>query len=98
MAYPYTPYQTLMLQASLDAVARLGEGYLLSGGGQEWTAGNLLAWLQHNHPTLLDVPVALVLPEGQAAGAICDVDLAGELIRDVRLYRLERRQPTVSPI
>lgn len=98
MAYPHTPHRTLTLQASLETVARLGEGYLLSGGGQEWTAGDLLAWLQHDHPTLLTLPVALVLPDAQAEGAIFDVDLAGEIIRDVRLYRIERRPPTVYPI
>jgi hypothetical protein len=57
-----------------------------------------LAWLEHDHPTLLTLPVALVLPEGQAEGAICDVDLAGEIIREEELYRLERRPPTVYPI
>ena len=98
MAYSYAPYRTLTLQASLETVARLGEVYLLSGGGQDWTASDLLAWLQNDHPTLLTLPVALVLPEGQAAGGIFDVDLAGEIIRDVQLYRLERRPPTVYPI
>ena len=98
MAYPHAPYRTLTLQASLEAVARLGEGYLLSGGGQEWTARDLLEWLQTDHPTLLTLPVALVLPAVQAEGAIFDVDLAGEIISDVRLYRIERRPPTVYPI
>ncbi|HEX6776849.1 MAG TPA: hypothetical protein VF099_01540 [Ktedonobacterales bacterium] len=98
MAYPHAPHRTLTLQASLEAVARLGEGYLLAGGGQEWTARDLLEWLQTNHPTLLMLPVALVLPEAQAEGAIFDVDLAGEIISDVRLYRIERRPPTVYPI
>ena len=98
MAYPHAPHRTLTLQASLEAVARLGEGYLLAGGGQEWTARDLLEWLQTNHPTLLTLPVALVLPEARAEGAIFDVDLAGEIISDVRLYRIERRPPTVYPI
>ena len=97
MAYPHAPHRTLTLQASLEAVARLGEGYLLAGGGQEWAARDLLAWLEHDHPTLLDLPVALVLPEAQAAGAIFDVDLAGEIISDLQLYRIERRPPTVHP-
>ena len=98
MAYPHAPHRTLTLQASLEAVARLGEGYLLSGGGQEWKARDLLEWLQSDHPTLLTLPVALVLPTVQQEGAIFDVDLAGEVIRDVRLYRIERRPPTVYPI
>lgn len=98
MAYPHAPYRTLTLQASLEAIAHLGEGYLLSGGGQEWTAENLLEWLQTDHPTLLTLPVALVLPESQAEGAIFDVDLAGALISEVRLYRIECRPPTVYPI
>ena len=98
MAYPHAPHRTLTLQASLEAVAYLGESYLLSGGGQEWTAGDLLARLQTDHPTLLTLPVALVPPDGQAEGGIFDVDLAGELIRDGVLYRLEHRPPTVIPL
>lgn len=98
MAYPRAPHRTLTLQASLEAIARLGEGYLLSGAGQEWTAEVLLEWLQTEHPTLLTLPVALVLPGAQAEGAIFDVDLAGEAILDMRLYRIERRLPTVYPI
>jgi hypothetical protein len=98
MAYAHAPHRTLTLQASLEAVARLGEGYLLSGGGEEWTAEDLLAWLQNDHPTLLTLPVALVLSESQEEGGIFDVDLAGEIISDVQLYRIERRPPTVYPI
>ena len=45
----------------------------------------------NDHPTLLTLPVALVLREDQTEGGIFDVDLASEIISDLRLYRLERR-------
>ena len=96
MAYQYPVHRTLRLQTSLEAVARLGEDYLLAGAGRAWRATDLLEWLQNEHPTLLTVPVALVLPQDTAAGAILDVDLEGEPIPDRPLYRIEQRLPTVS--
>ena len=96
MAYPHALHRTLTLQASLEAVTRLGAGYTLAGAGREWRASDLLEWLQTEHPTLLDVPVALVPPDDTAAGAILDVDLEGEAIPDRPLYRIEQRLPLVS--
>ena len=96
MAYLPALHRTLTLQASLEAVACLGEGYSLAGAGREWRARELLEWLQNDHPTLLTVPVALVLPQDTTAGAILDVDLEGEAVTGRPLYRIEQRLPLVS--
>ena len=96
MATLHPVHQVVTLQTSLEAVVRLGEGYTLAGAGREWTARELLEWLQSEHPTLLDVPVALVPPDDTAAGAILDVGLEGEAIPDRPLYRIEQRLPLVS--
>lgn len=95
MAYLHALQRTLTLQASLDALTRLGDGYALAGAGREWRARDLLEWLQNDHPTLLEVPVALVLSGDTTAGAILDVDRDGEPIPDRPLYRIEQRLPTV---
>ena len=60
MAQPHVRYRALTLQASLEELVRLGEDYLLVGAEEEWRTRDLLAYLQGEHPDLLDVPVALV--------------------------------------
>ncbi len=92
-------YPTRTLQTSLEDVTRLGDGYLLTGAGEEWRARDLLAWLEQEHPDLLSLPVTLVPPDanGDGDGAVFEVDLEGEPITDAPLYRLERRTPKVYP-
>lgn len=97
MAQQHALYRTMTLQASLEAVTRLGDQYLLSGAGKGWGARDLLAWLQREHPALLSLPVALVPPDLNGDGAVFEVDLEGEPITDAPLYRLERRNPTADP-
>lgn len=91
-------YRTLTLEASLEEVARLGEGYLLSSGGEEWTARDLLTWMQHGHPDLIFLPVALVPPDANGDGGVFEVDPSGEALFDVPLFRIERRPLMVSPL
>ena len=91
-------YRTLTLQASLEELTRLGEDTLLVSAGEEWRATDLLSYLQGERPDLLDLPVALVPPDATGAGVVVEVDLAGEPLTAVPLYRIERRQPTVSPL
>jgi hypothetical protein len=98
MAQRQSLYRTLTLQTSLEELTCLGESYLLTGGGEEWRATDLLAWLERDHPDLLSLPVALVPPDDNGDGAIFEVDLEGEPITDMPLYRLERRTPTVSSL
>ena len=98
MAQPHALHGTMTLQTSLEAIARLGPGYLIVGGGEEWTARDLLEWLQTDHPDLLSLPVFLVSPDANGDGAVFEVDLEGEAITDVTLYRIERRRPTVYPL
>ena len=96
MTHMQPPQQTL--QASLETLTRLGEKYLLVSGEQEWRASDLLDWLQTEHPSLLTLPAYLVPPDANGYGAVFEVDLYGEPITDVPLYRIERRQPTVLPL
>lgn len=91
-------YRTLTLEASLQEVARLGEGYLLTSAGEEWTASDLLTWLQHGHPDLISLPVALVPPDANGDGGVFEADPSGEAIFDVPLFRIERRRPMVNPL
>jgi hypothetical protein len=97
MAQQHTLYRTLTLQASLEEVSRLGKAYLFTGAGKEWNPRDLLEWLQQKHPDLLSLPVALYPPDAWRDGGVFDVDLEGEPMTDVPLYRIERRGPTVSP-
>jgi hypothetical protein len=89
-ASPQGP-ERLTLQASLEAVAGLGEGYLLTGTGEEWTAGELLYWCQRHQPQSLHLPVCLVRPEANSKGAIYVVDLHGGVQSAVPVFRIERR-------
>lgn len=98
MAQMRSTQRTLTLQESLESLTRLGERYLLVSGEQEWRANDLLDWLQTEHPTLLALPVYLVSPDANGYGAVFEVDLYGEPITDVPLYRIERRLPTVHPL
>ncbi len=98
MAQQQSLYRTMTLRASLEEITRLGEDYLLSGSGQEWIASDLLSWLHSDHPDLLSLPVALVPPDPNGDGAVFEVDLEGEAITDLPLYRIERRRPTVYPL
>ena len=98
MAQPLSRYRTLTLQASLEAITQLGEEYLLVSAEEEWRARDLLAYLQGERPDLLDLPVALVPPDATGAGVVVEVDLTGEPLTDVPLYRIERRKPTVYPL
>ena len=98
MARQQSRYRTLTLQASLEAIIQLGEEYLLVSAEEEWRARDLLAYLQGERPDLLDLPVALVPPDATGAGVVVEVDLTGEPLKDVLLYYIERRQPTVYPL
>lgn len=98
MAQLHTIQGEMTLQASLEALARLGADYRIVGGQSEWTASDLLAWLQTDHPTLLSLPVYLIPPDVNEDGAVFEVDLEGEPITDVPLYHIERRRSTVSPL
>jgi hypothetical protein len=98
MAHLYTIQGEMPLQASLEVLARLGADYRIVGGQNEWTARDLLEWLQTNHPTLLSLPVYLIPPDANEDGAVFEVDLEGQAITDVPLYRIERRLPTISPL
>ena len=98
MAQHQLLYRTMTLEDSLQAIARLGDGYLLCIGMDEWTASDLLEWLKSGHHDLLSLAVALVKPDAHQDGAVYEVDLEGEPITDLPLYRIERRRPTVLPL
>ncbi len=98
MAHLHAIQGEMTLQASLEALARLGADYRIVGGQNEWTARDLLDWLQTDHPMLLSLPVYLVPPDVNEDGGVFEVDLEGEAITDVPLYRIERRLPTVSSL
>jgi len=97
MAQHYSPYRPMTLQASLEEVTRLGDGYLLSGAGKGWRAWDLLTWLEREHPTLLSLPVVLVPLDATLDGAVFEIYWEGEPITDAPLYRLDRCNPTVIP-
>jgi hypothetical protein len=98
MAYIPSAYRTLTLETSLEEVMGLGEGYLVTEADDEWRARDLLAWLEKHHPDLLSLPVALISPDTTEDGGVFEVDLEGKPIPGARLYRIERRRPTVYPI
>lgn len=98
MARIRSTYRILTLQTSLEEVMRLGDNYLVAEAGEEWRARHLLAWLKQNHPDLLSLPVALVLPGANMDGAVFAVDEEGEPVTDIPFYRIERRRPTIYPL
>ena len=88
------PRGPLTLHACLEELARLEERFILAGTGDEWTARELLYWLQSFHPQFLHLRVVLVFPEAESEGAIYEVSQKGDILTDVPLYRM-LRQPAL---
>lgn len=88
---PHPPIVTL--HASLEVVARLGTGVLLSSGSEEWTAGELLFLFKRMQPRSLQMPVSLVTPGSTSDGAIYEVGARGEAITDAPLFYITRPTP-----
>ena len=90
-------YRILTVQASLEEVIGLGDGYLVSEAWEEWRARDLLAWLEQHHPDLLSVPVALIPPDAHGDGAVFEVDTEEEPLTNRPLYRIERAHRWMAP-
>jgi Tfp pilus assembly protein FimV len=71
----------LSLRQCLEQVAALGQDYVVTDQGVEWTAAGLLASLARDHPDRLDLPMYLRLPDAQRDGAICQVTKTGYILR-----------------
>lgn len=50
------PQGPLSLYACLEEIAHLKEQYMLTSAGDEWTAPDLLKWLEAFHPQYLRRP------------------------------------------
>jgi hypothetical protein len=59
-------------------------------GRTEWTARELLTWLEQQQPTRLDLPTYLRLPDAQQEGAICQLTKSGGFLV---LYHIDVRLP-----
>ena len=77
------------LKHSLQEVVRLGPAYVVSEPeGEEWTASDLLRWLQTQPPALLRRRVYLVLPTASEEGAIYTLGQSSTLTLEQPLYRI----------
>jgi hypothetical protein len=86
------------LRVTLEEVARMRPTYILNETGYEWSAGELLQWLQRYFPALLGQSVYLLRPRIGDTGAIYAADHAGKMQSAVPLYRIERHPPpTLAP-
>lgn len=96
MGYVGPPRGPLTLHACLEELARLEEGFLLANAGDEWTAGELLLWLQTFHPEWLLLRVVVAFPDAAGEGAIFEVNEEGKVVAGPPLYRM-LRQPGAGP-
>jgi hypothetical protein len=58
---------------------------MMTTQGREWTAPDLLAWLERHHPDELTLPMYLRLPDAHLDGAVCELTKSGGFLL---LYRL----------
>lgn len=79
------------LKFTLEEVACLGEEYVVNEGGYEWSAKELLGWLERSFPDLLQLHVHFLPPTLGRDGAIYEADQEGEVIGGVPLYWIQRR-------
>jgi hypothetical protein len=79
------------LKFTLEEVACLGEEYVVNESGYEWSAKELLGWLEKTFPDLLRLQVHLLRPTLGRDGAIYEADQDGEMIGGVPLYWIQRR-------
>lgn len=75
------------LRQCLEQVMALGTEYVLTEQGVEWTAAGLLAELTRSHPTRLELPMYLRLPDAQQDGAMCQLTASGGYILRYRIRR-----------
>lgn len=80
------------LKHCLQEVARLGPDYVVYDDQDEWTASDLLCWLQTQPPAFLWRRVYMVFPDDTEEGAIYALSADGILTTDVPLYRIGGRQ------
>jgi hypothetical protein len=91
-----SPYRIRTLEASLEEVIHLGDGYLIARDEEDYLPQQLLSWLEQNNPDVLSLPVALVPPDATGDGAVFAVDPEGVPLDGTPLFRIERRRPPVS--
>lgn len=96
MLHIHPPQGSLPLHTCLEELARSDEPYLLTSAGDEWTARELLSWLQTFQPQVLQVRVIMGVLNATGEGVIYEVDQKGDVLADVPLYHLIR-QASVAP-
>lgn len=96
MVYVGPPRGPLTLHACLEELARLEETFILTNAGDEWTANELLLWLQTFHPQWLQLNVVMTFPDATGEGAIYEVNQEGKVVAGPPLYRM-LRQPAAMP-
>jgi hypothetical protein len=65
------------LRSALEELIRLGADYVVVDRETEWTARELLTWLEQHHPARLGLPMYLRIPDAQQDGAICQLTRSG---------------------
>lgn len=82
------------LKFTLEEVACLGEEYVVNESGYEWSAKELLRWLEKAFPDLLHLQVHFLRPTLGRDGAIYEGDQDGEVVGGVPLYWVQRHPAT----
>ena len=78
------------LKFTLEEVACLGEGYVINESGYEWSAKELIGWLERSFPDQLQLQVHFLRPTLGRDGAIYEVDQNYEVVGGVPLYWIQR--------
>src|SRR5262249_20152103 len=78
------------LRVTLEEIAGLGPGYLISDHGSYWLATDMLERLESDAPERLDYSGSLVVPEAEEGGAIFATAEAYEAASAAPLYRVHR--------
>ena len=86
------------LRVTLEEIAALGSGYLISDQGAYWLVSDVLARLEQEAPERLAFPVSWAIPDDVGEGAIYPSDDAEAVLSPVPLYRVHRLTSTVQPL
>lgn len=78
------------LKFTLEEVACLGEEYVVNESGYEWSAKELMKWLERAFPEQLQLQVHFLRPTLGRDGAIFEVDQNQEVVGGVPLYWIQR--------
>ncbi len=85
------------LRTTLEEVAGLGSGYLISDHGAYWLVSDLLERLERDTPERLAYSVSWVVPDDTGEGAIYPSDDTEHVLSPAPLYRIHHLSSALQP-